>query len=128
MRYGRLATLFSGNILSRSLFAASAVLVFVAVFSASACGGSGGATVTLRELRFDPDVVTIKKGDSVTWKNEDRRNRQIMSGAPPVMTDDFMSPVIETGQSWSQTFDQAGEFPYHDMKVPNQLGTVIVKE
>ncbi|MHB1326505.1 MAG: cupredoxin domain-containing protein [Thermoleophilia bacterium] len=103
-------------------------MVLVAVFSASACGGSRGATVTLRELRFEPDVVTIQKGDSVTWKNEDRRNRQIMSGAPPVMTDEFRSPVIETGQSWSHTFDQSGEFPYHDMKIPNQLGRVIVEE
>ncbi|MEK6536760.1 MAG: plastocyanin/azurin family copper-binding protein [Actinomycetota bacterium] len=128
MRYGRLATLFSGNILSSSLFATSALLVFVAVFSVSACGGSGGAIVTLRELRFEPDAVTVKKGESVTWKNEDRRNRQIMSGAPLVMTDEFMSPVIETGQSWSHTFDQSGEFPYHDMKIPNQLGRVIVEE
>lgn len=93
----------------------------------SSCG-AGGATVTLKDLSFVPDVVTIKKGEAVTWNNEDRRSRQIMSGAPPVMTDDFMSPVIETGQSWSHTFDQAGEFPYHDMKIPNQLGRVIVED
>ncbi len=95
---------------------------------AQGCGDAGGATVTLKDLSFEPATVTIRKGQSVTWKNEDRRIRQIMSGAPPVMTDQFMSPEIDTGESWTFAFDTAGEFPYHDMKIPNQLGTVIVEE
>jgi len=99
----------------------------VVVFTMSSCG-SAATTVTLKDLSFQPDVVTIKKGDSVIWKNEDRRIRQIMSGAPPMMTDDFMSPEIDAGESWSHTFDEAGEFPYHDMNIPNQLGRVIVKD
>ncbi len=106
----------------------SAVFLLTTVTMLSGCGDTAGATVTLKDLSFEPDAVTIKKGESVTWKNEDRRNRQIMSGAPPVMTGEFMSPVLETGQSWTHTFDKAGEFPYHDMKIPNQLGRVIVEE
>lgn len=105
-------------------------IIFAVVFIASvlsACG-SGASTVSLKDLSFQPDVLTIKKGDTVIWKNEDRRIRQIMSGAPPVMTDDFISPEIDTGQSWSHTFDEVGEFPYHDMKIPNQLGRIIVEE
>jgi plastocyanin len=111
--------------ISARLGAAAMVLALVLV--TSGCGG-GGATVTLKDLGFSPDAVSVKKGEAVTWKNEDRRSRQVMSGAPPVMTGDFMSPVIEPGQSWSHTFDDAGEFPYHDMKIPNQLGRVIVEE
>lgn len=109
------------------MLAAAALLALAVLLWAGSCG-SGGATVTLRNLSFDPDTVTIKKGESVTWTNEDRRSRQIMSGNPPMMTDEFMSPVLEPGQGWSHTFDQAGEFPYHDMKIPNQLGWVIVEE
>jgi plastocyanin len=51
----------------------------------------------------------------VTWKNEDRRDHQIMSGAPPVMTDMFASPVLRKGESWSYTFEEPGEYPYHSM-------------
>ena len=121
-------TCFQGINYQECCWRSSAILVLVAALSLLGCGGSGGATVTLRDLTIDPHTVTIKKGESVTWNNEDRRIRQIMSGAPPVMTDDFMSPELDTGQSWSHTFDQAGEFPYHDMKIPGQLGTVIVEE
>lgn len=94
----------------------------------SSCAGNGGATVTMQDFKFDPDTVTIKKGQTVTWTNDDRRSRQVMSGAPPAMTDDFMSPVLEKGQSWSFTFNNAGEFPYHDMKIPGITGAVIVEE
>ncbi|MHB8922584.1 MAG: cupredoxin domain-containing protein [Thermoleophilia bacterium] len=88
----------------------------------------GGATVTMKELKFEPDTVTIKKGDTVTWNNEDRRTRQIMSGVPHGMTDDFISTPLEKGQSWSHTFETAGEFPYHDMMITGLLGTVVVED
>lgn len=93
----------------------------------SACGSSGGK-VTLQDFKFAPETVTIKKGQSVTWTNEDRRSRQVMSGAPPVMTAQFMSPMLEKGQSFTFTFDTIGEFPYHDMVIPGATGTVIVEE
>src|SRR5665811_1733885 len=104
------------------------VLMVVGIIAASTSCGSADTTVTLKDLSFQPDVVTIKKGETVTWENEDRRIRQIMSGAPPLMTDDFMSPEINPGESWSHTFDEAGEFPYHDMKIPNQRGRIMVEE
>lgn len=100
------------------------LLAATALFSS--CGG--GATVTMKELKFEPDVVTIKKGETVTWENEDRRERQIMSGHPPVMTDEYMSPVLKTGERWSFSFDRLGEYPYHDMKIPGLLGRIVVEE
>lgn len=107
------------NIIAAHL--AAALLLY-----AAACGG--GDIITMKELKFEPDTVTIKKGQSVTWKNEDRRSRQVMSGAPPVMTDAFMSPVLEKGESWTHTFSEKGEHPYHDMRIPGQAGRVIVEE
>lgn len=103
------------------------ILLAVMAMALSSCGG-GGATVMMQDFRFVPDTVTIKKGQSVTWTNDDRRSRQVMSGAPPVMTAQFMSPMLEKGQSFSFTFDITGEFPYHDMVIPGATGTVIVQD
>jgi len=104
----------------------AAYLAAALLLYAAACGG--GASITMKELTFEPETVTISKGQSVTWKNEDRRSRQVMSGAPPVMTGDFMSPVLEKGESWTHTFSEKGEHPYHDMRIPGQMGRVIVEE
>lgn len=105
-----------------------AALVVAALLLAVAACGNNGATVTMKELAFEPSTVTIKQGQTVTFNNEDRRDRQVMSGHPPIMTDDFMSPVLKTGDSWSFTFDKAGEYPYHDMMIPGLLGSVVVEE
>jgi len=90
------------------------------------CGGDG-ATIVIRDLSFEPNRVTIKAGETVTWKNEDRRSHQIMSGAPPVMTEDFVSPSLSSGESWSHTFAEPGEYPFHSM-TGGLLGWVEVEE
>jgi len=115
---------FTYGLAGSAIMLALAILVLLVM---SSCGNSG-ATITIKELKFEPDTVTIKVGQSVTWKNEDRRSHHIMSGAPPVMTDEFVSPVLEKGDSWSFTFEKPGEYPFHDMKVPGLLGRVIVEE
>lgn len=102
------------------------VLVLMVVLALSACG-SDGATITISDLSFEPAEVTIKAGEEVTWKNEDRRSHQIMSGAPPIMTDEFMSPNLASGDSWSYTFKEPGEYPYHSM-TGGILGWVYVEE
>lgn len=111
----------------RTLFLTSLVSLFLILSLAlSSCGG--GATVNIGDLMLDPDTITIKAGETVTWKNEDRRSHQIMSGLPPVMTDEYMSPVLEPGESWTHTFEKPGEYAYHDMKVPGLVGWINVEE
>lgn len=110
----------------RSLAAVMTVTAaLILALVASACGGSE-TTVIIRDLSFEPVEVRIKAGEAVEWKNEDRRSHQIMSGAPPVMTDDFASPVLQAGESWSYTFEQPGEYPYHTM-TGGLLGWVYVE-
>jgi plastocyanin len=103
------------------LFAAALLMASVSF----ACGGD--TTVVIKDFKFDPTEVTIKVGDSVTWENEDRRSHQIMSGAPPVMTEDFVSPNLASGDSWTYTFEEAGEYPFHSM-TGGILGWVYVEE
>ncbi len=119
---------FLGNTYKHVTFFLAAAVALLSIMAVSSCGGPDGATVTMKNLAFEPDAVTIKKGRTVTWQNDDRRIRQIMSGEPPVMTDDFMSPPLDPGQSWSFTFNTTGEFPFHDMKIPGIVGRVIVEE
>ena len=79
-----------------------------------ACGGvrpasaSETATVQVRNFVFDPAVVTITVGDTVTWVR--------VEGLHNVLADDgsFTSgPPNSTWISYSHTFTQAGSFPYY---------------
>ncbi len=109
-----------GRLAAGTLLAAALVLALLF----SSCGGT---TIVIKDFQFEPDRVTIKAGETVTWKNEDRRDHQVMSGAPPVMTDQFMSPVLSKGDSWSYTFEEPGEYPFHSM-TGGFMGIVYVEE
>jgi plastocyanin len=79
-----------------------------------------------------PQSITVKKGQSVTWTNQDgRRNRQI---AP---ADDTMSQSLKgfgtaepltKGETYSYAFQQVGTYHYYDPTSSQTIGTVIVTQ
>lgn len=64
-------------------------------------------TVTMEATQFEPVVLTIRPGDSVTWVNEDPFPHTAASEAAG-----FGSPVILAGKSWTHTFQKKGAFDY----------------
>lgn len=88
--------------------------------TAAAPAVAGDVTVTIAPGGFPPQV-SIQNGDTVTWKNADTVNRQLVA-------DDgtWTSPVIAPGQTWSHVFVRGGTFSYHGAFKPAQHGTVQV--
>lgn len=72
---------------------------------------------------FSPNPVKVKVGETVTWINDD-------SGRHTVTSKDgvFDSGMMGKGQSFSYTFDKAGEYPYSCSPHPKMVGTVVVTE
>jgi plastocyanin len=73
-------------------------------------------------LAVIPEVLTVKRGDTVTWTDYDT--------LPYTITSDdglFISPVLAWGSSWSYTFKTVGTYHYHVSEDMNGLvGEVIV--
>ena len=89
-------------------------------------GGDGavaGKTVSMQNFAFGPAEITIKKGDTVKWKNLD-------SVAHTVTSDNgkFDSGMLSQNASWSRTFNEAGTFEYHCTPHPNMKAKIIVQE
>ncbi|TSA44946.1 hypothetical protein D4R51_02730 [bacterium] len=78
--------------------------------------------VTIQNFAFSPASLTIKKGESVTWTNEDSAPHQIASD-----TNAFSGNAINKGQTYSFTFNTAGEFDYHCAIHPSMKGKIIVQ-
>jgi plastocyanin len=103
-------------------------LAAVAVFAAG-CGGSGesGEPVATTEVqmvksyRFDPKVIEIKAGETVTWTNEDNFTHT-------VEVDGQEDHKVEQGESFSITFDTPGTYHYVcTLHSKDMDGEVIVK-
>ena len=76
-----------------------------------------------------PSTITIKVGDTVTWKNDDAAPHYITSGSTANGQDGkFTSSLMKSGDEFTHTFLDYGEFTYFDMINPWIQGTVIVEE
>ena len=112
-------------------------LVGVAVLAGCGNGGSGGnavsttttqgnageesGTVVLKGVKFNPDTVSIKAGETVTWEWDDGKIPHDVSG------EGFKSEIQESG-TFEHTFDEAGTFEYKCTVHPTMTGTVEVTE
>ena len=79
--------------------------------------------VTIRLVKFSPETIEVKTGQTVEWANNDLTPHTVTSQG----TGDLNSGSIDAGASWRHTFTQAGSFPYYCTFHPEMKGTVIVK-
>ena len=112
-------------------------LLLAAVLLVAACSDAGTETTTIsasstttganqyqvvmESFAFTPTELTVPVGATVTWTN--------LHGADHnVVADDgtFESPLFGTGETYSFTFTEAGEYPYTCTIHPSMEGTIIV--
>jgi len=76
---------------------------------------------------FSPSEVTIGIGDSVTWHNDSFTAHTVTSGNTEDGPDGiFDSSLLIGGNTFSNTFTDAGEYQYFCSIHPWMTGTVIV--
>jgi len=96
-----------------------------------------------QQLRFDPPELTIKLGQTVTWKNDsqmphtatcDPAQNPIAKSHPeyiqlPAGAEPWGSEMLQPGDSYSHTFTVAGEYKY--ICIPHVMsgmrGTITVE-
>jgi plastocyanin len=76
---------------------------------------------------YIPAIVSIKKGDTVTWKNNDSAAHTVTSGSPEDGPSGiFDSSLLIGGGSFEHTFDSSGSYDYFCMVHPWMTGNVQV--
>jgi len=76
---------------------------------------------------WDPPVITVNVGATVTWSNDDTAAHTVTSGTAADGPDGvFDSSLFMAGTTFSHTFVEAGTFEYVCMVHPWMAGTVIV--
>jgi plastocyanin len=75
-----------------------------------ALGGTARAedtVIAIENFTFDPPEVPVKSGTTVTWKNADDIPHLAVEDATK-----FRSRPLDTGETFSMTFTEAGEIGY----------------
>lgn len=97
-------------------------LALAATLVVAAASGAATQTVQIVKSGFTPASATISSGDTVTWKNADSVDHQVVAN-----DGSFASPVLKPGESFSETYSKAGTFRYHDALATTRKGTITVK-
>lgn len=100
-----------------------AIILVLLVLNTLSSAYAKEVIVEVYKKKFTPAEVTIEKGDTVIWKNIEKRQyhnvwfKQFDSEEP-----DYFFP----GESYQRTFTELGEFPYECGPHPKMTGVVRV--
>jgi plastocyanin len=81
-----------------------------------------GSHVVVDNFSYAPATATVPVGTTVTWTNRDDIPHNVVSPEQK-----FRSPVLDTDEKFSHTFDVAGTYKYYCSIHPRMTGQVVVR-
>jgi len=78
------------------------------------------ANIEIKGYAFNPQVLTVKKGTTVKWTNQDQAIHDVKFSS-------FTSPSFGQGGSYEFRFDEVGAYEYICGLHPLMHGTIIVE-
>ena len=104
------------------LAVAAAVIVSVINLTAGERPKPKTYTVTMENMRFQPETLTVTRGDTIVWVNKDLVAHTATSPAGG-----FDSGVIQAEKSWRLTVQTKGDFAYVCTFHPTMTAMLRVK-
>lgn len=80
--------------------------------------------VTISHYSFQPGTLTVARGSTVIWVNEDDDVHTIKSTDGP---EAFSSPALDDGNRFGFTFHRAGTYHYVCSVHPYMHGVIVVR-
>ena len=105
-----------------SLRALAASIALMALVVMNGNANAADAQVKIANFTFEPPVLTVKVGTTVTWVNDD--------DIPHLVSEKdgkFRSSALDTNETFSETFKDAGTIEYFCVLHPHMTGKIVVE-
>ena len=86
----------------------------------------GKVVVDIKDLKFEPEELTIPAGATVTFTNSDHVSHTVTKVEGP--RPDFDSGPLEPGSTFSQVFERSGTYQIQDKDRPTTEMTIEVRK
>ena len=83
---------------------------------------------SIKERSFDPAIITIKAGTTVTWTNEDPMMHRVVHLPEVNHPELFDSGPLSSGRRFSYTFQEKGRFAYGDPQIGGGRSYLVIVE
>jgi plastocyanin len=78
--------------------------------------------IEIKDFAFNPQTLTVKSGETVTWINRDEEPHTVVS----VEKQFKKSTALDTDQTFTITADAPGTYTYFCSVHPKMTGTIVV--
>jgi len=89
---------------------------------------TGTVTVIIKARAFDPKIITIREGTTVTWINEDSMMHRVVHLPKVSQAELFNSGLLSSGQSFSFRFIEKGRYEYGDPQIGGSSPSLVIVE
>jgi plastocyanin len=86
--------------------------------------GASGNKIEIKDFAFNPQTITVKSGEKITWINRDEEPHTIVS----VEKQFKKSSALDTDQEFTITAGVPGTYTYYCSVHPKMTGTIVVKK
>ena len=83
-------------------------------------------STNVRDDRYQPEMMTIKRGESVEWDWKEDPLRSVTSKDPHPRSGQFNSGLKGKGAKWQMVFKEAGTYTYTSSNNPAQTAKITV--
>ena len=86
--------------------------------------GAGQNKIEIKDFAFNPQTITVKSGEKITWINRDEEPHTVVS----VEKQFKKSSALDTDQEFTVVAGSPGTYSYFCSVHPKMTGTIIVKQ
>jgi plastocyanin len=84
--------------------------------------GAGQNKIEIKDFAFNPQTITVKSGEKITWINRDEEPHTVVS----VEKQFKKSTALDTDQQFTITAGASGTYTYFCSVHPKMTGTIVV--
>jgi plastocyanin len=93
---------------------------------APATGPVSSGAISIKGFAFNPAQLSVNKGATVTWTNDDGATHTVTSGVPGTPSGKF-DQRLDAGKTFTFTFTDAGTYDFFCSIHQSMKATVLVK-
>jgi len=90
----------------------------------AAANGANKNQIVIKDFHFNPETLTVKSGEKITWINRDEEPHTVVS----VEKQFKKSSALDTDQEFTITAGAPGTYTYFCSVHPKMTGTIMVEE
>jgi plastocyanin len=100
------------------------VLAIAGEMKDAGSSGAGQNKIEIKDFAFNPQTITVKSGEKITWINRDEEPHTVVS----VEKQFKKSTALDTDQTYTIVAGAPGTYSYFCSVHPKMTGTIVVQK